>query len=325
MNPIKADKIQFGSTINVPHITRGEGNVLNLYDPNVGSISLSSLISERGVSGVTTVSPLGEGTDFTTIQEAIDFLPQSGGLIVIYGGVYAEALTITKPISFLGRGSVTIQATDLSVATITEASASFENIYFKELTQLGNNAPYIISASSTLTTFNVVLKNCVLDTTSHLTANFVQSLVTQVISTGTRYIGSGKIDCSQSLGLELSASEAPELELSQMASQSIISSVEIGEVTLVASSAAISGKMSALTGDINSSVSVKSLSGSVTLINTDQKDIEFDCPISEGDYNVMFENPASGEVPVVTARGTTGFSISLGNPVSETLRWSITL
>ena len=73
MNPIKADKIQFGNSSGLPHIRRSTTNELVFFDPPVGEISLSNIL-ERSVSEVITVSKTTQGSDFSTIQEAIDFL-----------------------------------------------------------------------------------------------------------------------------------------------------------------------------------------------------------------------------------------------------------
>lgn len=325
MNPLKADKIQFGSSANMPNITRGTGSTLDFFDPNVGTISLSSLISERGIAGVVTVSTASIGSDFTSIQSAIDTLPETGGVVVVYEGTYSEALEVTKPITLIGRGEVVVTATDASVVMITNTRASFENIYFKVLTNLGNNSPSIITATTTDISHQVILEGCTLDTSSHPTANFVSSSLNQLISLNTLFVGAGKIDCSQSMGFKLVGTECPDTELSQMVSVSLISGVTTGEVTLVGSELVIEGKFVSCIGDLNSTLWVRNLTGTIDLVNEDRADIEFPCPISEADYNIMFENPASGEVPVVTARNATGFSISLGAPVTETLRWSIAL
>ena len=78
MNPLKADKVQFGFSDNSPHITRGAGSSLSLYDPNIGSVLLSSLISERGLDNFATVSKSLLGSDYSTIQSAVDSLPYRG-------------------------------------------------------------------------------------------------------------------------------------------------------------------------------------------------------------------------------------------------------
>ena len=115
MNPIKADKIQFGNSSGLPHIRRSTTNELVFFDPPVGEISLSNILSERSVSEVITVSKTTQGSDFSTIQEAIDFLPQSGGLIVVYQGSYSESLSITKPVVLISRGNVVLDSTDVTL------------------------------------------------------------------------------------------------------------------------------------------------------------------------------------------------------------------
>lgn len=325
MNPIKADKIQFGSTSNMPHITRGEGSSLTFFDPNIGSVAFSSLIPERLMTDVRTVASDNLGADYTSIQDAHDSLSASGGTIVVYQGTYSEQLTITKPVHIIARGEVIVQATDLDIVTVTDTSASFEGVYFKMLTQLGNNNPSVISASSNTIEDKIILRGCTLDTADHLNPEYISTSTLQVISQGSRFLGTGSISCALSYGLEISGNHAPDIELSNMVTQSVISCGVAGQVSLVSASVVLSTRYASCTGDINSTMWTRVISGEVALDNADQADISFTCPLSEGDYIVVFENSQAGEVPVVTARSSTGFSISLGNLITETLKWSIAL
>ena len=113
MNPIKADKIQFCSLASHPNIQRDTTSSLVFYDTSVGSISLKALVGERAVDDVVSVSKSNQGADFNSVQEAIDFLPQSGGVVVVYQGTYSESLSISKPVVMFSRGEVVIDSTEI--------------------------------------------------------------------------------------------------------------------------------------------------------------------------------------------------------------------
>ena len=114
--------------ITSPSISNGGANTLTLYDSTSGTITLDQLLNARVFSNVSVVSKQDSGSDYTTIQGALDALPASGGIIFIYGGVYAETLTVNKPLHLIGVGDVSIEATDTTAISAVDANLTLENI-----------------------------------------------------------------------------------------------------------------------------------------------------------------------------------------------------
>lgn len=105
----------------------------------------------------TTVFAGGSGTGhFSTVQEAVNALPSTGGTVEVEPGTYTEQVTISKPgVSLIGQGtsaSATVISDDLSaqeagsdiasstvIVTSTATNFFFENIQIQNLyTQNGN-------------------------------------------------------------------------------------------------------------------------------------------------------------------------------------------
>ena len=323
MNPLKADKVQFGFLDNSPHITRGVASTLNFYDPNIGAVSLSKLISERGLDGFASVSKSLVGSDYNTIQNAIDSLPSEGGLVVIYEGVYSEALTITKPVVMLARGNVSIEATDTSCISVSDASIYLDGVGLVIKSFLGNSNPSVISHTS-VGVEELVFRGCSFDISNHANAEFIVASKGDVRLSDCSFTGTGKLDISSASSfVALGVSVLPELELTNMISQSYISATQSSEITLVASSLTLEGRYISCLGDNASSLTKNQVIGSRDFVAEAVVDITFPCPLSTTEYMVVFEGNTQKELPVVSNKTVEGFRVTFANPLNETVRWSI--
>lgn len=114
-DPLQLDAIQIepssGDTIT---ISRGSGGALEFVDAIVtGGIALSRL---AGLLGNTNVLVVGDGAEYSSIQDAIDAVPATSSgsnphAILVTPGVYTESLTVEKDgISIIGIGNPTISA-----------------------------------------------------------------------------------------------------------------------------------------------------------------------------------------------------------------------
>ena len=323
MNPIKADKIQFGSTANLPNIHRGTSNELVLYDSAVGDISLSNLLSERSITNVVTVSKTTHGRDFSAIQEAIDFLPQTGGFIVVYEGTYSESLSITKPVALLGRGSVVIESNDAPCLSLTSFDLKCCGLNFVLKDLLGNNNPAIINVSSTDTSKKVSFYDCTFDTTAHPTSSFLSVQSSSLYLHSNLFFGSGLIAVSGASSCEIVSGDLPSISLSNMTQRSYISTAQVLEVTLVDSLLSLSGNANSITGDATSKLIKENVRGQVVFDNELEKVIEFSCPLSSDSYSINIEPNSQRILPVISARTSTGFTLTFQNNLTETIRWSV--
>ncbi len=325
MNPLKADKVQLGFTDNSPHITRGAGSSLSLYDPNIGSVLLSTLITERGLDNFATVSKSLLGSDYSTIQSAVDSLPTEGGTVIVYGGTYAEQITISKPVVFISRGAVNIESTDTSCISISSASVVLDGFNFVVKSQLGNTNPSAIEITSDgLASYPTTLKGCVLDISGHANAEFITSSQAEVIVSDTLFTGIGKISISSTTRFLLNGcSVCPEVELTNLISTSYISANQTVGITLVGSEVSVEGRLAVYAGDNASALTKSQIVGGRDFQAEDVVDITFNCPLSTDQYMVLFEDNSQREIPVISNRTTTGFRVSFSNPLNETVRWSI--
>ena len=323
MNPIKADKIQFGNSSGLPHIRRSTTNELVFFDQPVGEISLSNILSERSVGEVITVSKTTQGADFNTIQEAIDFLPQSGGLIIIYQGSYSESISITKPIVLLSRGDVVIESTDAPCISLSSFNFRCVGLNFVLKDLLGNNNPSIIDVNSNDITKKVYFYDCVFDNTAHPTSSFMSVQTSSLFLSENKFLGSGAISVSQSNTCEIMGVSLPDISLSNMTQRSYFSGSQILDVTLVDSAISLSGNLNSCIGDATSELTTQIITGEVVFDNELEKAVVFDCPISDSSYVVNIESNSQRILPVISQKTTTGFTLTFENNLNETIFWSV--
>lgn len=322
MNPIKADKIQFGTLANQPHVRRGTTNNLVLYDASVGEVALSSLVSERAVENVVTVSKSSLGTDFASIQDAINFLPSTGGVVIVYGGEYSESISVSKQVTLIARGAVSITSTDAPCVSLSGASFYAQGVGLRIIDLVGNNTPSIIEATTADTAHEIKLDSCSFDTTAHATASFLSSNLASVYLTSCVFKGEGSVDLTGALTCRVEGAVIPNVELTNMLSLSYLSGTLILDVTLVGSSLAVSGNMNSVIGDVGSTLLQKVTTGSVDFDNSAQEDVTFTCPLSSASYVLSVEPNSQGDMPVISNRTQTGFTLTYGAPISDTIRWS---
>ena len=323
MNPIKADKIQFGSTINLPNIHRGTTSELIFYDSTVGEISLSNLLSERSISNVITVSKTTQGRDFNVIQDAIDFLPEQGGLVVVYEGTYSESLVISKPIVILGRGSVVISSNDAPCITIGSFDLKCSNLSFVLNDLVGNNNPSIIEINSTDASKKAYFYDCVFDNTAHQTSSFFNVQSSSLFLYNNLFSGSGSVSIDSSNTCELVGGSLPDVSLSNMLQRTYISSPQVLDITLADTALSLSGNMNTCTGDITSKLKKETIKGE-TVFNAELvKVVEFSCPLEDDTYSVNIEPNSLRILPIISNRTNTGFTLTYENNLDETVRWSV--
>lgn len=321
MNPLKVDKIQFGFSAQNPYVGRNLTNGLSLFDEATGVISLGGLLGERSTGAVLYVSQGSLGKDYSTIQDAHDALPETGGTIVVFEGEYTEALSITKPVHLVGRGNVSLQASD-TILTISEVSVTLENINLKVLATLAL-VKCILATSVNDTTLKLHLRNCSLDTSLGAVATGISSEYYSVYISNTRFSEGASISCGLGNELQISSVYVPDVSLNAMVGTSYISSAQVVSVSLVSSDIVVYGKLGAVAGDAGSTLNIESIGGSIELDNTAIGEVEFDCPLATTEYFVHFETLSSREIPVVTARTESGFTFeTLGN-ISEVVRWVV--
>lgn len=142
-NPFLVDQVQIepgesGTRL----INRASDGSLQFQDPSITSVVLSSLLGLRNITGVYIVGTAGDGAPYTSIQDALDEIPDSSdeaspNVILIMSGTYTENVSVTKDgVHFLGLGQVTI-ANDGASATITVEDSPLstpQRVVFENLT-----------------------------------------------------------------------------------------------------------------------------------------------------------------------------------------------
>lgn len=322
MSPIKADKLQLGNLESHPSIERNTTSNLVFFDKDVGSVSLKSLVSERGIEGVVTVSKSNLGADFSTIQEAIDFLPESGGVIAIYQGVYSESLSIAKPVVMFSRGNVVVDSTDAPCITLSDASLEVVNIGFVIRDLVGNNNPSIIEATALDTSKVLEVGICSFDTTNHPTASFLSCSKVSLLLSECVFSGEGAVSVSEANVLEVIGAQVPDVTLTNMISQSFISASSTLDVSLTNSDIHLSGNVKTCVGDADSTLKQSVVSGSTDFDNEAQKDVTFPCPLSDAEYTLSLQPSSQGLMPSISNQTKEGFTLTYANPIDETIRWS---
>lgn len=325
MNPIKADKIQFGSSSGLPHIRRSTTNELVFFDQPVGEISLSNILSERSVSEVVTVSKTTQGSDFSTIQEAVDFLPLSGGLIIIYQGTYLESISISKSVVLISRGKVVIESTDAPCLSLSSFYFKCLGLNFVLKDLLGNNNPSMIEVNSNDSTKKVYFYDCVFDNTAHPTSSFISVQTSSLFLSENKFFGTGTISVSQANTCEVLGLRLPDINLSNMIQRSYVSGSQILDITLVDSAISLSGNMNSCVGDATSNLTKEVITGEVVFDAELEKVVVFDCPLSSDSYTINLEPNTQRILPVISLKTATGFTVTFENILNETIRWSVAL
>ena len=322
MNPIKADKLLLGSLATHPSLSRGSSSELVFFDQQTGAISLSTLVGERGIDNVVTVSKTSSGADFATIQEAVDFLPATGGAVIVYEGVYEESLSVSKPLFLVARGEVVVQATDAPCVTVTNASLRAFNLSFVVKALVGNNNTSAVTASVVDISDSVSFVECVFDTSADLNATFLTSTKASLVLSSCRFVGGGSVSVSGAVSCELVGASLPDIELTSILSQGYISSAQILGVSLVDTSLTLTGNATAITGDADSRLTKNVVTGVSTFAAEAVKDVSFDCPLSSDSYVVVLEPNSQGDLPIVSLKTEAGFRLTYGGALNEDVRWS---
>lgn len=123
-NPLLTDQIHIEpGSVGSRVINRSQDGSLLLTDPSV-SARLRELVGIRNVTGLYLVGRGGDGAPYTSIQDALDAIPNTSSpdepsVVVVTGGEYVENLTINKDGVFLiGLGGVTLR-NDGAASTLT--------------------------------------------------------------------------------------------------------------------------------------------------------------------------------------------------------------
>lgn len=128
---------------------------------------LKDLLSLNGVTGTFIVGSGGSGADYTSIQDALDAIPNTSSplapsLVLVLPGEYTENLTIEKDgVALVGLGSVYLKNSGASdtVTVVASPGATPENVVLRGLTITNNQVGYacvkvdgaFIFASATVT------------------------------------------------------------------------------------------------------------------------------------------------------------------------------
>lgn len=103
------------------------------------SAVMFALLCQSGTSQVI-VDPSGAG-DFRTIQDALTASP-AGATVLVRPGSYA-AVRVTKPVTIIGQGSVSVQCTpSIQDAAVTLAGPGFGNVTLQNLTIYSYGSPF---------------------------------------------------------------------------------------------------------------------------------------------------------------------------------------
>jgi hypothetical protein len=113
---------------------------IRFADPSVTAL-LSALVGVRNITGLFIVGRAGDGAPYTTIQDAIDAIPDTSSpsapsLVLIGAGEYSENLVIDKDgVYLVGQGGVrlTNAAADATVTISDAAATTPENVVLRDL------------------------------------------------------------------------------------------------------------------------------------------------------------------------------------------------
>lgn len=131
-NPLLIDQIDIEpGAAGTRRINKATDGSLQFRDPSVTAVLLSALVGIRNITGLFVVGRAGDGSPYTTIQDALDAIPDTSSsdapsVVLVGPGEYVENLTIEKDGVFLfgvGRPRIT-SATATPVVTIQDTALS---------------------------------------------------------------------------------------------------------------------------------------------------------------------------------------------------------
>jgi len=320
MNPLKVKKVQLGFSEQSPSLSEKEGK-LSFYDSTTGNIRLDQLLGQRFLGEVSFVSKSLLGADHNTIGEAIEEANQ-GSLIVIYGGVYEESLTIDKSLHLICMGDVELLSEDATAITITSSNVSISDLKIKISNGVGNPVPYCVETTHTEVGNTLTLKNCILDVSDHVNARFFKSTRVTSYLYSCIFNGTGNIEIEGSSTNHLFGAVFPNILLSNIVAESHIVG-DVSTLTLTNSSVTLNGSYALCNGDADSSLKKDVIVGSVSFDNTDNSAVVFDCPLPNDFYVVAVQNISNGEHPVVSDKTPEGFTITTTQAISEDVYFTV--
>ena len=320
MNPLKVNKIQLGFSEQSPSISEIEGK-LSFYETSIGAIRLDQLVSERFLSEVLTVSKSLSGSDYNTISDAIQN-SENGDVIVVYSGEYEETLNISNNIHILCMGKVKLISQDATAITVSSSNVSISDMEIKVGNGLGNPVPYCIETSHTEVGNTLTLKNCILDVSEHVNANFLKSDKVSSYFYSSKFKGTGSIEIEGSNYNHFFGSTFPDIALTNIIGDSHMVG-EVESLTLVNSSVHLNGSFQSCVGDADSSIKKDVIVGSVVFNGVDSVAVNLSCPLHSTFYVVLAQNISNGEIPVITQKTQGGFTISVSQAINEEIYYTI--
>lgn len=316
MNPFRANRVTFGAGAGSPYIENLDG-ALSFFDPAVGSVNFQTLSNVRSPV-VKRVSPVAEGSDFTSIQDAIDSIDvDSKGVIYVYGGTYEESLTIRADIDLIGISAKIVS--DGVCIDIEDSDVTVQGFEFQP-GLVGQNA--CISFVSTGGENTLVYKGCTFDNTDNPQSSAVSVSKGYVYSYQNEYLG----DSSDTLILNANSFSAMELymgkvTLNNVSAMSWISANYVKELVLIGSALNLKSDYGALSGDLTSSLTINNLRGTATFANADTVTVDLDCPLEDANYMILASNLSDHSALVIDNKTTTSFDLVSTAPNAETVSW----
>lgn len=145
--PFLVDQVQIEpGSIGTRLISRHSTGELKFQDP-LATLLLSQMAGARNITGVFVVGRGGYGAPYTSIQDALDAVPDSSSsinpsLVLVYPGTYSENLTIQKDgVSIIGLGEVTVSNTGAAdTVTIFSSIASTPKSVTLRNLKIANNS-----------------------------------------------------------------------------------------------------------------------------------------------------------------------------------------
>ena len=320
MNPLKVNKIQLGFSDQSPSVSETDGK-LSFYQTSIGSIRLDQLVGERFLDEVLTVSKSLSGSDYNNISDAIQN-SENGNVIVVYSGEYEETLNISNDIHILCMGKVKLISQDATAITISSSNVSISDMEIKIENGVGNPIPYCIETSHTVIGNTITLKNCILDVSEHVNAKFLKSDKVSSYFYSCEFEGTTSIEIEGSSYNHFFGSTFPSISLTNIIGDSHIVG-EVQSLNLVNSSVHLNGSFQSCVGDVNSSIKKDVIVGSVVFNAVDSVAVNLSCPLHSGTYVVLAQNISNGEIPVITQKTITGFTISVSQAINEEIYYTI--
>lgn len=367
-------------------------NSLKFTDALITSgVLLRSLVGIRNITGVFVVGRAGDGAMYTSIQDALDAIPDSSdatapSIVLIFPGVYDESVTIEKDGVFLvGLAGATLSnpaASATDTVTVQEgASTTPLTVTLKDLTITNaENAQACIRVigadGSTVCSDALRVLDCTLiqsgvggwqihaDTvnnvevrggtwagsasTSVVLARQCASFSVSQVAWANRFefAYDSTDDVPSVAGCTLDIRHVGRLShvLSNLEGEGslvIVSCPEVGNVTQGGDRTVTIThcKVSVITADDTTaftlvetprttasgtgSLSESRLNGTVTFSSASSAAVTFEVAQPDTSYTVLVDSPTLGSIPQVTARTTTGFTLTAGSAFSGVVRYSV--